>query len=245
MKHKTATLYLFFTLFLSSSFCSAQDTGKDANKSDAAEEALSESEEVCRTGEKVEDFPFYVYEDAGSLNNHFAATGHMGDYTDLDIDLFYKQEPYSGPSCIKISYSSKKSRGYKWAGLYWQDPSNNWGESFGGFDLSKATKLTFWAKGENGGEVIKIFQIGGIVGKYRDSGSKSISPVILTKQWKQYTIDLKDMKEAAMLTCKQVGCCLFMQPLSRIIGGFCFSTNIEVNHGGITFYLDEIKYEKD
>ena len=230
-------------LFLA--FSNNQGFSDNADKEDTAEQVLSGYEEICKLGKKVEDFPFYVYEDAGSTNNHFAPTGHMGDYTDLGINPFYKQNPHLGTSCIKITYSAKKSRGQKWAGLYWQDPSNNWGESFGGYDLSAATKLTFWARGEKGGEVITLFQIGGIVGKYRDSGSKAIGPVSLTNKWKKYTIDLKDLKQTMLLNCKQIGCCLFMQPLTRIIGGFCWSTNIEVNRGGIVFYLDEIRYEKD
>jgi hypothetical protein len=94
-----------------------------------------------------------------------------------------------------------------------------------GFDLSKATKLTFWARGAKGGERIEEFKVGGIMGEYSDSDSTSISPVILTPEWTQYTIDLKG------------------KDLSYIIGGFCWATNVDVNPTGATFYLDEIKYE--
>lgn len=243
MKYKNALLIssvLFSLIFFSSqSFCENND------KEGAAEQALSEYEDICRLGKKIDDLPFYVYEDAGSVNNHFAPTGHMGDYTDLSINMFYKKNPQSGDSCIKITYNAKKSRGYKWTGLYWQDPPNNWGESFGGYDLSAATQLTFWARGEKGGEIIKVFQMGGIIGKYRDSGSRSLGPVTLTNKWKKYTINLRNMRKTMLRDCKEIGCCKSMQSLSRIIGGFCWASNIEVNHGGITFYLDEIRYEKN
>ena len=49
--------------------------------------------------------------------------------------------------------------------------------------------------------------------------------MVLTQEWKQYTIDLRG------------------KDLSYMIGGFCWATNADVNPEGATFYLDEIKYE--
>jgi hypothetical protein len=69
------------------------------------------------------------------------------------------------------------------------------------------------------------FKVGGIMGEYSDSDMASIGPVILTKEWKQYTIDLRG------------------KDMSYIIGGFCWATNIDVNPEGAVFYLDEIRYE--
>ncbi len=169
--------------------------------------------------------PFYVYADRGSMDNHFAPSGWMPATAsqDLKFDQSWQDNPYLGDSCIKITY--KDNSGIRWAGIYWQHPANNWGTQRAGFDLSKATKLTFWAHGEKGKERIEEFKVGGITGKYPDSDSVSIGPVVLDKEWKQYSIDLsgKDM--------------------SHIIGGFCWATNIDVNPKGVTFYLDEIKYE--
>jgi hypothetical protein len=94
-----------------------------------------------------------------------------------------------------------------------------------GYDLSKANKVTFWARGSKGGERIEEFKVGGIMGEFSDSDSSGIGPVILNKDWTQYTIDLKG------------------KDMSYVIGGFCWATNIDVNPDGATFYLDEIKYE--
>jgi hypothetical protein len=174
---------------------------------------------------KQEEMPFYVYSDRGAIQNHFIPSGWMGDYSDVKTNLGSPEDPYSGSTCIKIEYLNNVSQGARWAGIYWQNPPNNWGSRDGGFDLSKATKLTFWARGEKGGERIEEFKIGGILGEYSDSDTAGIGPVILTQEWKQYTIDL---------TGKDV---------SYIIGGFCWSTNIDVNPDGVTFYLDEIRYE--
>ncbi len=54
-----------------------------------------------------------------------------------------------------------------------------------------ATRLTFWGRGENGGERVHEFRIGGIIGQYPDSDVATLSNIRLTKEWKQYTIDLR------------------------------------------------------
>jgi hypothetical protein len=172
-----------------------------------------------------EKMPFYVYGDRGSVNNHYIPSGWMGDYGDMKLDTASSEDPYLGSTCIKIIYSGACTQGARWAGIFWQNPPNNWGDKEGGFDLSKATKVTFWARGAQGSERIEEFKIGGIMGEYADSDTAGIGPVILPKEWKQYTIDLKG------------------KDLSYISGGFCWATNVDVNPNGATFYLDEIKYE--
>ena len=174
---------------------------------------------------KVEDVPFYVYADRTSAKNHFVPSGWMGDYGDIKYDGASKEDAYLGDSCIKLVYSGKASQGARWAGMLWQNPANNWGNVDGGFDLSKATKLTFWARGAKGGERIEEFKVGGIMGEFSDSDSAVVGPVILNKDWTQYTIDLKG------------------KDMSYIIGGFCWAANIDNNPEGATFYLDEIKFE--
>jgi hypothetical protein len=177
------------------------------------------------SGRKLQDMPFYVYADRGSISNHFIPSGWMGDSSDLKIDTGSLENPYFGKTALKITYDNKASNGARWAGMYWQNPPNNWGGVDGGFDLSKATKVTFWARGAKGGERIEEFKIGGIMGEYSDSDSAGIGPVMLEQDWKQYTIDLKG------------------KDISYMIGGFAWATNLDVNPDGAVFYLDEIKYE--
>jgi hypothetical protein len=174
---------------------------------------------------KQENVPFYVFADRGSTTNHFIPSGYMGDYGDIKLDNASKEDPYLGDTCIKIIYTGKVTQGARWAGIYWQNPANNWGVVDAGYDLSKATKFTFWARGAKGGERIEEFKVGGIMGEFSDSDTATIGPVVLNKEWTQYTIDLKG------------------KDMSYIIGGFCWTTNVDVNPEGATFYLDEIKYE--
>lgn len=169
------------------------------------------------------DFP--VYTDKVSTTNHFAPSGWMGDYGDIKLNDGYNKNPYSGKTCIRIEYNARETQNKGWAGIYWQNPPNNWGEKKGGFNLSGAIKLTFWARGERGYEKIKLFKIGGISGSYSDSDASSIGPILLKKEWQQYTINLKSKN------------------LSYISGGFCWVATAADNPTGIIFYLDVIKYE--
>ncbi|MDP6685774.1 MAG: hypothetical protein QGI05_02350 [Candidatus Omnitrophota bacterium] len=169
--------------------------------------------------------PFPVYTDGRSPDNHYIASGYMGDYSDVGIDQSSFETPHSGTTCIKIVYKANVSQGARWTGVYWQNPANNWGDRQGGFDLTGATKVSFWARGEKGQERIEEFKIGGITGLYPDSDIAGIGPVLLTTEWKEYTIDLRG------------------KDLSYISGGFCWATNLDVNPEGVTFYLDDIRYE--
>lgn len=168
---------------------------------------------------------FPVYTDAKSPDNHYVPSGYMGDFGDLKTNESYLTNPHGGSSCIQVIYNGKATQGARWVGIYWQNPPNNWGTRPGGYDLTGARKLTFWARGEKGGERIEEFKTGGITGEYADSDVAGVGPVILTTDWQQYTIDLTG------------------KDLSSVSGGFCWSTNLDVNPQGCTFYLDDIRFE--
>ena len=168
---------------------------------------------------------FPIYTDAKSPDNHYMASGWMGDFGDVTLDDKSMTNPHSGTTTIQVVYNNKATHGARWAGVYWQNPPNNWGTQPGGYDLTGAKKLTFWARGEKGGERLEEAKIGGITGEYADSDVAGIGPIVLTKDWQQYTIDLQG------------------KDLSSISGGFCWSANLETNPEGAIFYLDTIQYE--
>ncbi len=174
-------------------------------------------------GEIFKSFP--VYADGNSPDNHYVPSGWMGDYGDLKLDDKYMKNPHSGTTCIQVVYNGKATQGARWAGVYWQNPPNNWGTRPGGYDLTGAKKLTFWARGDKGGERIEEFKLGGITGEYADSDLAGIGPVALTTEWQEFTIDLEG------------------KDLSSISGGFCWASNLDANPEGATFYLDDIRYE--
>lgn len=183
------------------------------------------AQDTSATPEKSAKDYFQVYKDKYDMKNHYISSGWMGDYGDIAIDEGWSGNPHSGKTCIKLSYSAKGSQGAGWMGVYWQNPANNWGSMSGGYDLSKYSKLTFWARGEKGGEILSEVKVGGITGAYPDSDSTAIGPITLTDEWKEYEIDLKGMD------------------LSSISGGFEISATARDNPEGFAVYLDDIKYE--
>jgi hypothetical protein len=145
----------------------------------------------------------------------------MGDWGDVSLDDAFPGNPYSPPTCVKIIYSAAQSQSMGFSGIYWQYPDSNWGDQ-PGRDLSGYTRLTFWARGELGGEQ-SLFKAGGLKGESLPEHSTGV--VTLSKEWQQYTIDLEGAD------------------LSNVVGGFCWTTTKDQNPTGCTIYLDEILYE--
>ena len=193
--------------------------------------------EMSATPSPTSTTSFYIYQDADSPGNHFAPTGYMGDIGDIHIDVTFAENPHSGSTSIRVIYDAKGkgpnecsySPPCKWAGVYWQEPPNNWGKdqfwAKRGFDLSGYNRLFFWARAEKPCTI--QFEVGGISGPYGDSLAFPRSILAqLTTNWQEFEIDL----DGADLT--------------HIIGGFAWVTNWDTNPNGITFYLDDIRFEK-
>jgi exo-beta-1,3-glucanase (GH17 family) len=180
---------------------------------------------------------FYVYLDAASEQNHFKPTGYMGDCGDIQINEACEDNPHSGKTCIRVAYAAKgkgpNTCDYpapcRWAGVYWQEPPNNWGKDVQnkgkGFDLSGYKRLVFWARADK--ECKIEFKVGGISEPYGDSLSYPRAKIAsLNKNWQEYEINLAGAD------------------LKHIIGGFCWASNWDTNPDGVTFYLDDIHFEK-
>jgi len=171
-------------------------------------------------GEKVA-IPCVIYADVDTEGETpFIPSGYMGATEAIEMDDAWKENPQSGSSCIKASFSDPKG----WGGVVWQNPANNWGDDEGGVDLTGAKQLSFWARGENGGEMVEFKM--GLVAKnkpFYDTAKGGLGKVKLTKEWKQYIIPLTG------------------KDLSRIVTGFCWVTAGKKEP--VVFYLDNIVYE--
>lgn len=169
-------------------------------------------------GEERTPMPFLVYEDSFE-GMPWAPSGWMGSFEKLQLDGTHTDNPQRGNACIKMRYKGKGS----WVGVAWQHPSNNWGDKDGGFDLTGATVLEFWARGEWGDENISAGV--GLIGKdkpYPDSGLATIGDIVLDKEWKQYIIPLNEID------------------ISSIKTGFFIS--IKGRQTSVTVYLDSIRF---
>ncbi len=188
---------------------------------------------------------FDVYTDADAAGNHFVARGMMSNDVEREpvpaMNEAYTTNPRSGITCIEATF---EAQGKNWGGWYFMNgvldgdetkPGENWGEvPNAGVDLRGATTLTFWARGANGGERVEFFAFGvgrknGVpVEDHPDSSTKVTTGfVTLTTTWKEYVLDLGG------------------RDLSYVLGGFGWVTKAENNAGkDITFYLDDITYDK-
>lgn len=211
------TVFLFWGTFLS---CDPAPKGRIKAQTDS-------SHPVEKGRVPVTQFkPFYVYSNKGSRVNHFVPSGFMPNGNCVTITDRWTENCFSEKTCIRVNYDLECSlRDQQWVGVYWQNPANNWGGRKGGYNLTGAQKLTFWARGEKGGEQIQEFLVGGIAGDYPDSDMVAIGPVILGTEWRQYTIDLRGKN------------------LSYISGGFGWTTSADANEEMCVFYLDDIRYE--
>jgi hypothetical protein len=89
-------------------------------------------------------------------------------------------------------------------------------------NLSAVNRLTFWARGDRGGEVIE-FRIG--TEEVLPIPGRSLGGVTLTSTWDQYGIDLEGID------------------LTNAIGLFCWIAKDSDNRQGAVFHLDDIQFE--
>jgi hypothetical protein len=169
----------------------------------------------------VAKLPYLIYgEEQG---NTFVASGYTDNTNAVAMDEYCTDHPHSGKTCIKAMYKESTGKG----GVVWQSPANDWGDKPGGLDFTGARKLTFWARGEKGGEKA-TFGFGFLTKdtakdkKYLDSDNGTLN-VTLTPDWQFYTIYVSDKN------------------LKLIKSGFFWS--VEANGAPVTFYLSTIKWE--
>jgi hypothetical protein len=188
-----------------------------------------------------------VYTDYQAAGNHFVARGRMsntgGESALPPMNEACTDTPHSGINCIRCDYLSSLG-GASWGGWYFMNgvlgnrdsvPKENWGDSSNaGIDLRGATRLTFWARGAKGGEQVEFFCFG--VGRdansgapnkpFPDSSPKISAYVTLSTEWREYTVGLSG------------------RDLSYVLGGFGWVATWTDNRRDITFYIDDIQYNK-
>jgi hypothetical protein len=163
--------------------------------------------------------PLTVYGEDTDPANYIPA-GWMGDAKAIKLNPAWTAQPHGGKTCLRCDFESDKG----WGGVVWQNPAGDWGDRGGGYDLSGAKKLSFWARGEQGGELVS-FEFGTLekTKKFFDTGKGKLEKIALTKDWQRYEIDVS------------------AQDLTRIKTGFVW-TLASPGHA-VTFYLDDIRWE--
>ena len=186
---------------------------------DAAGSAATANVPLLVKGKVRTPMPFYVYQD-GFEGMPWAPSGWMGSIESLTVDGAHTDDPHEGNACIKMHFAGELGT---WVGVAWQHPANDWGDQEGGYDLTGATHLELWARGEYGVETIDIGV--GLLGKdkaHPDSAKATVEGIRLTKEWKRYRIRLKRLD------------------LSSIKTGFVVT--LEGRRPDVTIYLDSIRF---
>ena len=190
-----------------------------AYASDPAGNAATANIPLLVTGEPGTQFPVSVYED-GFEHMPWTPSGVMGKSGSLTIDGDWKETVYEGANAIRMHYSSRRG----WVGVAWQHPPNNWGDQDGGFDLTGASALEFWVRGEAGGEKAS-FGVG-LLDKntaHPDSVIVKTATIELGSEWKKFRIPFQEGDD---LTSLKVG----------------FVVTVEGQRSPVTIYLDSIRF---
>lgn len=143
--------------------------------------------------------PFYVYREGVEMP--YAPSGYMGNIEHIEVDARSQDDVHSGKYALKIGYTAKSD----WYGVGFMDPANDWGDILGGYDISGAKKFSFWAK--TNGVNIKATVGFGLIDddKPFPDTAKQSEEIVLTSEWKQYTLKLKKLD----LSCIRTGLVIF------------------------------------
>lgn len=167
--------------------------------------------------------PLVVYREDGEPAT-FVPAGWMGDTGSIQLDPAHTGQPHDGVTCLRCSFQGKTG----WGGVAWQSPAQDWGDRAGGFDLTGASRLVFFARGEQGGEDVSFaFGLIGRDKRFFDTAKRSLDHVRLTREWQRFEIPVGEL--------------LSGEDLTRIKTGFAWT--LASPGRPVVFYLDDIHWE--
>jgi hypothetical protein len=128
--------------------------------------------------------------------------------------------------CYRITYTPGDRR---FAGIDWQFPHNNWGQQPGLRITAGATRITVWARGDRGGETVKLGAGQGGTMMYRDNFDAPSVEVALTRAWARYEVPL--------------GPAGYQSP-SGVIGAFVLALDAGSDGSARVFFLDDLRWQR-
>jgi hypothetical protein len=186
----------------------------------------------CTAGPPTGSIPFVV-------DSKFSPEGFMGDPSTMfgDCGPVGRANPSAQGFCHSVVYTTGP---LGWAGIFWQYPQNNWGETAGYPMPLGATRVTFWARGAVGGESV-TFRVGytGFATLLQpctpDGVSGNTIALSLTSTWTKYSFSL-------MGTYTQGA-----TPVQGVLGAFAWIANaappIDGGPGSLKFNIDDIQWQ--
>ncbi|UCF36555.1 MAG: hypothetical protein JSU96_17305 [Acidobacteriota bacterium] len=209
------SLVMFFGFsLLSFSACSGEVSTEPEQRS--AGEGAEEEEGSDEQGLEEEGGPLVAPFD---LMEHFELS-LWGEADRISVDPNFSGRPREADSngtCLKIIYEPGEKA---WGAIYWQ-PKRTLGvrETV---EVQEAKKISFWARGETGEEVVGFRKTGSPAVELLKEGEA----VTLTSEWKHYELLLDESS------------------LGQVAGVFGVRwESLQPDDAGLTIYLDEIRYE--
>jgi len=200
----------------------ATDASEPATESGPLEASFDDGNRTCAPGGVSGQLPFVV-------DSQYAPTGVFGTGTTSTTSTCTAVQRSSATakgSCHSASYAV--TAGSLFAGVFWQN-NFNWGTQ-GGFAIPLgATKVTFSARGNVGGE--KVSFIAGLTGAptattpCTDSIRGNVGPLTLTTTWTAYSMPLTGTYPEGVL------------------GAFGWEATAPGAGTTLAFYIDDIQYQ--
>jgi hypothetical protein len=163
------------------------------------------------------------------VSDYYSPDGLWGDGETrgaLDVQKRCPDRPPGARGdCYTITYHPGDRR---FAGIDWQYPHNNWGQDPGLQIAPGATRVTVFARGDRGGETVKLGagQSGAMA--FKDSFEVPSLEVTLTRAWTRYELPL--------------GSTGYQGP-GGVIGAFVLALQAS-DDGPRTLYLDDLRWER-
>lgn len=153
----------------------------------------------------------------------YPATDSIGAKRRIRLEKAEPTQAHSPPDAWRIEFDKKGG----FAGICWKNRAGNEGEAPGD-DLSAAgyRRISFWAKGEAGGEIVE-FRAGGLGNvktRYRETFDVTAGKLKLGTSWTEYSIYVSNAD------------------LSSVMTPFCALFHQEDNPEKTVIYLDDIQY---
>ncbi len=197
----------------------------------AADRQVQQGQDAKGAKEPDANVPrWFVYRDATSEDNHGHWTNIMpAEGADMmKLQLNDKTHPAFGKTSLRITTEFLPPN---WCGIAVACKPDYWGikKNEPAYDLSKATKLVFYARGDKGGETIQVKV--GIAGDKPFGDSAKVASatrwIALKKTWERYELPINQTRTN----------------LQRTIIPFTLVTSqIQNEDSEITIWLDQIYY---
>jgi hypothetical protein len=227
MKLIRTTRQIAALLILSLVSCSSSPDGPD--RSDLTNPCDSRSDAYLTP---VTSFPFHVYRNADDPLNHCVLRPTFAPNPgSIWVDPSH-HDPGTEGTCIRVECDFTDLPADTFAHWFWEMDSGSRGMLNEGYNLSRARRIVFRAKGSVYGQRVSFYAGGLGEGRpFHDTVFPAVCvptcPAVLDTTWREYELSAE----------------LLVPSLCRVISPFSFKLTRGENSEPTVFFLDDIRYE--